>query len=150
VSLYQPHLSLRWFWLEFKASLGSLWSPMLLSLCLYNRSLVIARLSIRERPTSIRRIGYGVLLLILRLYVIKCFWICSIFLWDSLEMLQPQTSHPYKITRVTKVSKRNFFLSHITRFVVYNYFQHQKMFSIPINHFLNAIVPVELVMNINS
>ena len=33
---------------------------MLLIVCLYNRILVIARLSIGERPTSIRRIGYGV------------------------------------------------------------------------------------------
>ena len=47
--------------------------PVLLILCLYNKSLVIARLLIGEMPTSIRRIGYGVLLLILRLYVIKRF-----------------------------------------------------------------------------
>ena len=116
VSLYQPHLSLRWFWMEFKAILGSLWSSMLLILCLYNMSLVIARISIGERPTSIRRIGYGVLLLILRLYIIKHLWIWSFFLQEPLEMLQAQTSHPYKITGVTKVSKRSFFLSQVTRF----------------------------------
>ena len=126
VSLYQPYLSLSWFWMELKASLGSLWSSMLLILCLYNRSLVIARLSTGEGPTSIKRIGYGVLLLILRLYIIKHFWICSIFLQDSLEMLQPQTSQPYKITGVTKVSKRSFFLSHITRFVALQLFLRPK------------------------
>ena len=125
-SVYQPRFSLSWFWLELKASFGSLWSPMLLILCLYDMSLVIARLSIGKRPTSIRRIGDGVLLLILRLYFIKRLWICSIFLQDSLERLQPQTSHPYKITRVTKVSKRSFFLSHITKFVVLQLFSRPK------------------------
>ena len=51
-----------------KDSLGSLWSPMLLILCLYNRSLVIARLSIGERPTfNFEVIHYKTLLDLLNL-----------------------------------------------------------------------------------
>ena len=68
---------------------------------------------------------------------------------DSPEMLQPQTSHPYKIIGVTKVSKRNLFLSHIMRFAILQFSRPKYAFH-PINPFLNAIVPVELVMNINS
>ena len=129
VSLYQPHLSFRWFWMEFKAILGSLWSPMLLILCLYNRILVIARLSIGERPTSIRRISQGVLLLILRLYVIKRYCIYTRFIQDSLQMLQPHISHPYKITGVTKVSNRSFFYPTSQGLLLYNYFQDQNKLS---------------------
>ena len=129
VYLYQPHLSLSWFSLELKARFRSLWSPMLLILCLYKRNLVIARLSIGERPTSIRRIWNGVLLLILKLYIMKRFWTCSIFLQYSLEMLQPRTSHPYKITGVTKVLKSNFFYPTSQGLLLYNYFQDQSKLS---------------------
>ena len=125
---------------------------MLLILCLYNSSLVIARLSIGDIPIFIRRIVYGVLLLILRLYVIKHFWICSIFLQDSLEMLQSaQTSHPYKITRVTKVLKEDLlFIPHHKVFFFTIIFKTKISFPPSVNPTLNAIVLVELVMNINS
>ena len=103
------------FWLDFKAILGSLSFLMLFILCLYIRYLVIAMLWMRERPTSMRIIGEGVFLLTLRLKVINCFEICSIFLQVSLEILNPHTSQWSKITWMTRVSKRNLLLSHTTR-----------------------------------
>ena len=42
-------------------------------------------------------------------------WIISIFLHNSLDILHPQTSHSYKITVVTRVSKRNLFLLQMYR-----------------------------------
>ena len=46
--------------------------------------------------------------LILKLYSMKRFWICSILLQDFLEMLQPQTSQSYRIIRVVRVIRVNF------------------------------------------
>ena len=114
------------FWFDFKAILGSLSFLMLFILCLYIRYLVIAMLWMRERPTSMRIIGEGVSLLTLRLKVINFFYIFSIFLQFSLEILNPHTSQWSKITWMKRVSKRNLLLSYMTRLTHLQLFSRTK------------------------
>ena len=122
-SLCHPRLRYMLFWLEYEAILGNMLAPMLFILLFYIRYLLVSMLSMGQRLASMSRKRYGAFPLISRLYVIKCFWICSTLLHDLLEMLQLSTSDPYKIIWVTRVSKRSFSYPKSIDLLIYKCFQ---------------------------
>ena len=151
VSLHQHRLRHSWFWLEFKEILGSLSFPMLFILCLYIRYLVIAMLSMREKPhfyeeNRISRIAFN------------SEFISYKSLLDLLN-IPPRFSRNVAPPYFTAIQDNNddkkfkeelLFIPHdkIGWFTVI--LKTKISFPPSINTFLNAIVPIEFVMNINS